>query len=408
MKVTCEKCGTEYNFDDAKVTEEGVKVKCTRCEHVFRVRKRAFTITEPASGVGGDPGKEESSPGISLPGTEPSARRWTIRKYDGSQVEFNEMTTLQRWIVERKVSREDEISHNGVKWKRLGTIPELGAFFDVVGGPTAEDEDKTSPAMAAVRLDAAERADRGAQPAPKKSRGAAIAGLLVLALLAAGGGWAQLSESGLAATSPAREWIFASTGLDLRSHAAATPAATPSPTVSAVAQTSPSAAPSVTPAETAVAVATTVPPTPTSAPSAAATTAVAVATATPAATRAPKASIEQLLNQGYELYSRGKYREAIKKYQAAVDTDQNNSEAWALLGLAYLDDGQDELAESCLQSSVRLNSRFADSHRYLGLLYSRRGDKTKAVAEFNTYLDLRPTGPTSDDVRKRVASLEGG
>ena len=405
MKVTCEKCGTEYNFDDAKVTEEGVKVKCTRCEHVFRVRKRAFTITEPASGVGGDPGKEESSPGISLPGTEPSARRWTIRKYDGSQVEFNEMTTLQRWIVERKVSREDEISHNGVKWKRLGTIPELSAFFDVVGGP-AEDDDKTSPAMAAVRLDAAERADRGAQPAPKKSRGVAIAALFVLLLLAAGGGWAQLSEGGLAATAPARDWIFASTGLDLRAHAAATPASTPAPTPSAVAQSSPSSAPSATPAETAVAVATTVPPTP--APSAAATTAVAVATATPAATRAPRTSVEQLLNQGYELYSRGKYREAIRKYQAAVDTDQNNSEAWALLGLAYLDDGQDELAESCLQSSVRLNSRFADSHRYLGLLYSRRGDKTKAVAEFNTYLDLRPTGPTSDDVRKRVASLEGG
>ena len=51
MKVTCERCGTEYNFDDAKVTEdpEGIKVKCTRCEHVFRIRKRSFLVTEPAS-----------------------------------------------------------------------------------------------------------------------------------------------------------------------------------------------------------------------------------------------------------------------------------------------------------------------------------------------------------------------
>jgi Tfp pilus assembly protein PilF len=91
-----------------------------------------------------------------------------------------------------------------------------------------------------------------------------------------------------------------------------------------------------------------------------------------------------------------------------VNSAPDNSEAYALLGLAYLDSGQDDYAESSLESSIRLNQRFADAHRYLGILFARRGDKDRAVREFNTYLDQRPTGPASDDVRKRVATLTGG
>ena len=31
MDVTCERCGTEYDFDDALVSERGTTVKCTNC-----------------------------------------------------------------------------------------------------------------------------------------------------------------------------------------------------------------------------------------------------------------------------------------------------------------------------------------------------------------------------------------
>ena len=40
MDVKCERCGTEYEFDDARVTETGVNVKCTHCGHLFKVAKR--------------------------------------------------------------------------------------------------------------------------------------------------------------------------------------------------------------------------------------------------------------------------------------------------------------------------------------------------------------------------------
>ena len=461
MKVTCSRCGTEYNFDDSKVTEEGVKVKCTRCENVFRVRKKAYAITEPVQAGGqppmtAEPAEDTSSTTYS--GATP--RQWMIRRTSGEKLEFKEMTTLQRWIVEHKVGSEDEISHNGVKWKRLGAIPELGPFFKVV-----EDEDADAAARATARQDPrtstgeflraqepgtgphdsgpplggeapdARRAERppasamnawgddrptnkpardpstaeraveaGARgttttpaAAPRRTRRGFV--WLGLAAIAGGGAyWAQFTPEGFAATAPARAWLLANTGLDLGGGTAeATPtavvAASPTPGETPVVPASPIAADSATPAPTASEVAVTTP----------------VPTATPKPTRVAVAyDVDTLLQQGYEAYSRGQYREAIRKYQAAVNAAPDNSEAYALLGLAYLDSGNDDLAESSLEAAIRLNPRFADAHRYLGMLYARRSDKARAITAFRKYLDLRPNGPTSDDVRRRVASLEGG
>jgi len=39
MIIKCEKCQTKFRLDDSKVTDRGVKVRCTKCKHVFRVHK---------------------------------------------------------------------------------------------------------------------------------------------------------------------------------------------------------------------------------------------------------------------------------------------------------------------------------------------------------------------------------
>ena len=41
MYVQCERCKTEYDFDDALVSERGTTVKCTQCGHQFKVRRAA-------------------------------------------------------------------------------------------------------------------------------------------------------------------------------------------------------------------------------------------------------------------------------------------------------------------------------------------------------------------------------
>ena len=55
-----------------------------------------------------------------------------MRQANGNVFTFKELTTLQKWIVERKVARDDEISLTGESWKRLGNIAELASFFQVV------------------------------------------------------------------------------------------------------------------------------------------------------------------------------------------------------------------------------------------------------------------------------------
>ena len=54
-----------------------------------------------------------------------------VRRPDGQMIAFRELTTLQKWIVEGRINREDEISKNGETWKRLGNIMELEPFFSV-------------------------------------------------------------------------------------------------------------------------------------------------------------------------------------------------------------------------------------------------------------------------------------
>lgn len=120
MDVRCDKCGTEYEFDENRVGPNGVTVKCTHCGHVFKVRRAAASIrsaiprASTAIGTGPQGGKE-----------------WLVRKPDGQMIAFRELTTLQKWIVEGRVHRDDEISKNGETWKRLGNIMELEPFFSV-------------------------------------------------------------------------------------------------------------------------------------------------------------------------------------------------------------------------------------------------------------------------------------
>ncbi len=58
MIVKCDKCQTRFKIPDEKVTEKGVKVRCTRCQHTFRVA-RARTAGEASgapSAYGAGPG----------------------------------------------------------------------------------------------------------------------------------------------------------------------------------------------------------------------------------------------------------------------------------------------------------------------------------------------------------------
>jgi predicted Zn finger-like uncharacterized protein len=130
MDVRCSRCGTEYELDETRVASTGTPVKCSNCGHVFKVMPggTAREATTPGTRV---PTAETAQP---VPADDASApaQDWSVRRVDGSTLRFRELTTLQKWIVERKVGRDDEISRSGRTWKKLGEIAELTSFFQVV------------------------------------------------------------------------------------------------------------------------------------------------------------------------------------------------------------------------------------------------------------------------------------
>jgi len=130
MDVRCERCDTEYELDDDAIPPGGCPVQCTTCGHTFTVAKTGMpqAAAPPA----------ELSPA-------PTTAEWLLETGDGKLHRFRNLTSLQKWIIERKVTREDKISRTGHAWRRLGEIVELGPFFDVV-----DEADRAKAAVAAA------------------------------------------------------------------------------------------------------------------------------------------------------------------------------------------------------------------------------------------------------------------
>jgi predicted Zn finger-like uncharacterized protein len=130
MKISCDSCGAQYELDESKIPETGVAVQCTECEAIFVARKPKKT---PAA-VKPIPVDKLTRPDMSAQSSQPAAApaAWTLRRTDGQTFPFREISTLQRWVVERKAIREDSISNDGLTWRELSEIPELEPFFEVV------------------------------------------------------------------------------------------------------------------------------------------------------------------------------------------------------------------------------------------------------------------------------------
>jgi hypothetical protein len=55
-----------------------------------------------------------------------------LLKQEGKVYHVKDTATMQKWIVERRVLREDLVSIGGVRWEPVGSRPELEVFFQVV------------------------------------------------------------------------------------------------------------------------------------------------------------------------------------------------------------------------------------------------------------------------------------
>jgi predicted Zn finger-like uncharacterized protein len=109
MDVTCERCGTEYEFDETLLSGRGTSVKCTNCGHVFKVYPKAQAEADRVTSS------------------------WRLKLEDGSIDTIDSLRELQRRIGSGELTPESEIARGEEGWKRLGSIPELETFFQAAG-----------------------------------------------------------------------------------------------------------------------------------------------------------------------------------------------------------------------------------------------------------------------------------
>ncbi|HEY5281825.1 MAG TPA: zinc-ribbon domain-containing protein, partial [Polyangia bacterium] len=117
MDVRCERCQTEYEVEDASVSDLGTAVQCSDCGHQFVVKRARNAASQS------DPSRESGGA---------DAGDWVVETAAGRTLHLNDLTTLHKWIIERRVTREDRILRGGEPWQRLGDTVELVPFFDIV------------------------------------------------------------------------------------------------------------------------------------------------------------------------------------------------------------------------------------------------------------------------------------
>ncbi len=431
MDVRCERCRAQYVFDDEQVTPQGLTVQCTNCGHVFRVKKKELVVTVPVR-----PEDVTEQPLLATavaprpPGEAPRAG-WTIRQRGGGTLAFTELTTLQKWIVERKVSRDDEVTQGDDAWVKLGSIGELGSFFEVV---EAAERGRRPPVVHAGSTDfyppppfpppgfpppaVAPPAPAPAPAARPRPPAAAEAPALTTELdpeeLAAvrgrKGSRSRLVVTALLAVSLAAvAYVFGPALLGREPpvpppHAAPPPAAAPAPAAP------PAAAPAPPPT---VAVPLDIQledpapapppePAPDKAPPPVARAPEPAAEAAP-----PKApGAKALLAQAAKVRAAGEAAKALDLFGKVLATQPDNVEALTGRGLCYFELGQYAPAETSFKRALQLDLEYPDAIMGLAETYRQQGRKAEALGLFERYLAVHPDGEEAAVARYAISQLK--
>lgn len=424
MDVRCERCRAQYAFDEEQITPAGVTVQCNACGHVFRVKKKELVVTLPVKPgeldekpmQASDAAQRQPAPRLEAPSS------WTIRQASGKTLTFTELNTLQRWIVERKVSRDDEITQGDSDWVRLGTLAELQSFFEVVEAadrprerstaryPAAPYPSPRAPAPAfppppphasppppapppsqarppapplaqpvSIHVDLDEADLRGAGQ-PKRPRNALVVALL---LLVAGAGLAYVFAPALFA----RE---------------AKPAGPPPP------PPPPPPAPRPEPVAVPLTITMRPPEPPPPAPEPVSEPPVARSPEpTPEVKPKPKPpTVKQRLAEARRLREGNRAEQALDLYGRIAADDPENAEALAGRGLCYFDLEQYAPAEASLQEALRISPTQPDALLGLAETYRTQGRTAEAIAAFERYLAAHPEGDEAAVARNAINQLK--
>jgi len=480
MEVRCERCKTQYELDDSRVSETGVTVQCTTCHHVFVVKKKALVVTmavkpgqlapeEPVPLGGGtqpapppaglrplgepirtappvgtaaaNQGNGNAEPASVLPpaavGPGERSRDWRVRQASGNLFTLKDLTTLQKWIVERKVSRDDEISLTGDSWKRLGDIAELATFFQLV-----DEAQRAAVLQAQVNMGRGQ----GEPPAPQRAAPPAVAPartreparrfplfLVLLLLLLAGGASAfyylqvylpREAEAARLALAQRREQERLEQER-LEQERAEKAAAEARALAEAQADAGREEASEDGGALAGGALGGTedggtgdagaLEDTDGGTPDA---RALADAGASPDAggpvdagaptvkRPAPVRDFDYYMTQGDRNRDRERTQAALEAYAEAAELEPARAEPYAGRGMAFLDMGDTRQAETEFKQALKFNPRYGEAIIGLAETYRTQGKKAEAIRYYERYLEILPNGPEASVARSAIERLK--
>src|SRR5579871_5305968 len=419
MDVRCDRCQTEYELDDASVTGGGASVQCTSCGHTFVVSAPQAVSAPRTVPAGATPAP--MTPGPS--GTPTPS--WMLTTEEGKTHRFRDSQTLQKWVVERRVTRGDRVCPPGGTWRRLGDLDELRPFFDVVA-----QADRAAAAARGTRPTRPETPRASAQQQARpyvsadlddddvltggRARGSAMStsypSMTSDDLAAAGFGgrrWGRKIGIGLVVVGVAAAAYLGfkgPSGLHLPGSAPAAPAPVAAPESPPAPKPPVAAAPPPIPAPTPAAP----PPAAPAAPAPAAPAAAAPAPAhesTPGGDSRPK-SYERLISDADHALENGSTAKAQKLYEEALKMKPTGVEAIAGSAYVLLDKEKPLAAIDTFRRALSIAPSFAPALFGLGEAFRHEGEPAQAIAAYKRYLDASPGGAYSSAARAQIRELE--
>ncbi|MCY1007765.1 zinc-ribbon domain-containing protein [Nannocystis pusilla] len=103
MIIRCTKCSTEFDLDPSQVGPEGVTLRCSVCSHMFHAEP------EPEPELGGGP--------------------WRMATVEKHLFELPTLREIVEQVEDGRLRPDDQISHTGQFWIKLGEIPEFSPLF---------------------------------------------------------------------------------------------------------------------------------------------------------------------------------------------------------------------------------------------------------------------------------------
>jgi tetratricopeptide (TPR) repeat protein len=111
------------------------------------------------------------------------------------------------------------------------------------------------------------------------------------------------------------------------------------------------------------------------------------------------------VERGQALLNQHKYREATSAFEQAIAQQPNFAPAHFYLGFALGQSGQNQRAIAEFQTSLQLDPGLKDAILNIGSNYQSLGDAANAIGWYERFLRENPGSPKAGDIRQRVNGL---